>query len=127
MLPTTDRPSDPRIYRVTGDATIATLPDVRDELLRVVAKSAHIVIDVSEVEQSDISFLQLLASTRRTCIDLGRRLEVHGIDSSRSVRELVDIAGFSSWLEDLPAGPEDRAASDDRLDARGIDSIEDSV
>ncbi len=111
MSATTDHRPKPNVYRVTGDATIATLPRIRDELLHVAATSAHIVIDLSEVEQSDISFLQLLASTRRTCADLGRRLDVHGIDSSRSIRELVSITGFGTWLEDLPSGTEERSDS----------------
>ena len=61
-----------RIVRLTGDLTISRADEMRSALLESLKGAEHIEIDLSSVEDADLSCLQLLCSAHRTSKHLGK-------------------------------------------------------
>jgi anti-anti-sigma factor len=61
---------------VTGEITLSTVPQLRNELLEVLQQTAPIRLDLTEVTSMDVSGLQLLVSARRSACRLGKSLSV---------------------------------------------------
>ncbi|NGZ07194.1 MAG: STAS domain-containing protein [Magnetococcales bacterium] len=55
-----------RVLRLPGRATIREVSGLRDQLLELLNQGDQVVLDCSDVEQSDLSLVQLIIAVRRT-------------------------------------------------------------
>ena len=61
-----------RIIRFTGDLTISRADEVKSALLESLKGAERIEVDLSSVEETDLSCLQLFCSAHRTSKHLGK-------------------------------------------------------
>ncbi|GAB4487902.1 MAG: hypothetical protein OHK006_17660 [Thermodesulfovibrionales bacterium] len=63
---------------VDGDATINHAAEFRDALVRAAAESGSLVIDLNDVKSIDLTCLQLLCATHRSCSRDKKKISVEG-------------------------------------------------
>lgn len=62
------------MFSAPAVATIQTAAEVRNTLIDAIGDSPDLVVDGSQVEEADISFLQLLIAVRRSVVARGGKL-----------------------------------------------------
>jgi anti-anti-sigma regulatory factor len=91
---------------INGEQTVRTVGDLRERLLEALAPGAATILDIEEVSEADLAFVQLVESARRHAAAVGADL---GLTASApaSVREVLDRAGFPDadcpfWNQGVP-------------------------
>ncbi len=78
----------------SGDLTISCAGEIKQALLGVMQKKGDIFIDLSEVQDIDVTALQLICAVHRSTLRDGRSLSLEkGL--SQGLKDLVRIAGFA--------------------------------
>jgi anti-anti-sigma regulatory factor len=81
------------IVAISGKCTVEHAAALREELLAVAGQGKALALDVSAVEEADITFLQLLLATAQTLEKRGTCLLRAGT-ISQGVGEAARISGF---------------------------------
>lgn len=81
------------IVAISGKCTVEHATALREALLAATGPGKPVVLDISEVEDADITFLQLLLATTQTLEKRGASLSREG-SISRAVGEAARISGF---------------------------------
>jgi anti-anti-sigma regulatory factor len=81
------------IAAITGKCTVEHAAALREALLTVTSLGKPVTLDISGVEDADITFLQLLLATAQTLEKRGASLSREG-PVSRGVGEAARISGF---------------------------------
>lgn len=66
--------ADRAVLRIRGEATIQNASEAFEALKAFYAASERLVLDLQEVGETDVSFLQLICSLHRSCVRTGRSL-----------------------------------------------------
>jgi len=82
------------VLGISGKCTVENAVELRDALLAVVSMGKPIALDVSDVQEADVTFLQLLLSTALTLERSGRKLERHGQIAQAAVNA-ARVSGFA--------------------------------
>ena len=82
------------VYAVTGKCTVEHAAALRQALLEAVSANTVLSLDVSGVEEADITFLQLLLATALTLEQSGGSLRRHGPVSPAALAA-ARVSGFA--------------------------------
>ncbi|QAZ67319.1 STAS domain-containing protein [Solidesulfovibrio carbinolicus] len=82
------------VYAVTGKCTVEHAAALRQALLEAVSANTVLSLDVSGVEEADITFLQLLLATALTLEQNGGSLRRHGPVSPAALAA-ARVSGFA--------------------------------
>ncbi|EKO40014.1 MAG: hypothetical protein B193_1235 [Solidesulfovibrio magneticus str. Maddingley MBC34] len=82
------------VYALAGKCTVEHAAALRQALLEAVSVNTVLTLDVSGVEEADITFLQLLLATVLTLEQNGGSLRRHGSVSPAALAA-ARVAGFS--------------------------------
>ena len=82
------------LYAVSGKCTVENAATLHQALLDAVSGSRELSLDLSDVEEADITFLQLLLATALTLEQNGGRLCRHGV-VSEAAKAAARVSGFS--------------------------------
>lgn len=80
------------VLRVQGRIMVEHASELRDAMLKALASSNAVTVDLSGVTDADISFMQLVCSAHKTARDAGRGFVITG--SPESFWHAVNTAGF---------------------------------
>jgi hypothetical protein len=81
------------VLKLEGCWTIERANELKDILLEAFWSGDHVVLDVAELEDADLSCLQLFCSAHRTFLRLGKRLAFDE-KKSENFKRVVCGAGF---------------------------------
>jgi len=98
-----DRTEDKTVLTVNGELTIQNAAAFRDVLLEYLEKTGHLVLNLENVTEVDLSCLQLLRSAQITTTELDRRLTMDG-GCPESFRK---AAADSGYLREEACDPSD--------------------
>ena len=100
---------------ISGKCTVEHAASLREALLTATAQGAPLALDVSAVEDADLTFLQLLLATAQTLGKRGTGLTRQGA-LAPSVAEAARVSGFDRtprlkdfFADTAPTGPEQAA------------------
>ena len=82
------------VYAVAGKCTVEHAAALRQALLEAVSANPVLTLDVSGVEEADITFLQLVLSTAHTVARSGGTLTRHGPVSQAAI-SAARVSGFT--------------------------------
>lgn len=82
------------VLRIGGEAVIDTAGELKEALLKSLARADDILIDIEKVTAADLSFLQLLCSAHKSCLKSDKKMRLGGIRPSVYHR-IVKNAGYS--------------------------------
>ncbi|EFL49203.1 anti-sigma-factor antagonist [Solidesulfovibrio fructosivorans JJ]] len=83
------------VLAVTGKCTVENAAALRQGLLEAVGEGRPLVLDISGVEEADISFLQLLLATALTLDRDGRKFDRRG-PVAEAALHAARVAGFNN-------------------------------
>ena len=101
------------LLTIAGKCTVEHATDLRDALLAATKTDKELALDLSEVEDTDITLLQLLLATAQTLEKHGVRLVRSG-PLSQAVIEAARVSGFDQTTrlknffadKELPPSPQ---------------------
>lgn len=73
------------VVRISGDATLVHAEQMREALLAALGEANVVTVDVSAVEEADLSFFQILCSCHRSGIGTEKRIILAGSDTEAVV------------------------------------------
>jgi len=76
-----------------GELTVKRAPEIRELLLKSLSKSQRVEVEIGEVTNVDLSFLQLMCSAHRSAGERGKSLVLFNQDELLFT-EAKEIAGF---------------------------------
>lgn len=82
------------VLGISGKCTVEHATSLRDALLEAVRSPQPPALDVSGVEEADVTFLQLLLSTALTLERSGKTLQRHG-PVAPAVQSAARVSGFA--------------------------------
>ncbi len=85
--------ADHAVLRIRGEATIQNASEAFEAMKAWIAAADQLVLDLQEVTETDVSFLQLVCSMHRTCVRKGRRMTL-APKISESFTTAMASAGF---------------------------------
>jgi len=88
-----DETSGTATVTLAGDLTIASAAELRDMLSRALTETDRVVVCLGQVEDMDLSCLQLMCSAHRTAIRQGKGFVFQGRRPEAFTR-IADKAGF---------------------------------
>ncbi len=86
-----------RILRLEGSWTVERAHKLKQALIEVLNSGDHVVIEPEDLEEADLSCLQLFCSAHRVSLRLGKSL-AFGEKKSENFKRLVRDAGFKRNL-----------------------------
>lgn len=87
--------ADPRVVLIDGALTIRNAEDVHAKLLKMLSGAGDLVIDVSDADEVDVSFVQLVLAARRSAREQGRALSL-AAPAAGPLREVLVRGGFAA-------------------------------
>lgn len=81
------------VLGISGKCTVEHAAALREGLLEAVGANRPLVLDISGVEEADITFLQLLLATAQTLDRTGRALARSG-PVAAAARQAAKVSGF---------------------------------
>lgn len=78
----------------SAEETIRTVADAYEKTWNAVRQNDTIMLDVSEVTDIDLTFVQLLVSAQKTANAMGKRVSVTGA-ISEAFRDVLKRGGFA--------------------------------
>lgn len=120
----------PFVLACEASATLSNATELRARLVEALDRSDSVLVDLSEVEDLDMTFVQLLVSARKSAERSGKGLSVGASESSKeaiaraSVRD-IDLPLYAALPVARPA-PQDEIVSDEIAD-HGIEDIDHAV
>jgi anti-anti-sigma regulatory factor len=85
------------ILKLEGRWTVERANELKQALIEASRNGDHLVIDVADLEEADLCFLQLFCSAHRTFSRLGKHVALQE-KKSESFKRLVRDAGFKREL-----------------------------
>ena len=82
------------VLAIAGKCTVEHAAALREGLLTAVAADPRLALDISGVEEADITFLQLVLSTAHTVARSGGTLTRHGPVSQAAI-SAARVSGFT--------------------------------
>ncbi len=79
--------------RLSGELTVRTIVDAHQKLISACAKSDAVLIDVSTVDEADLTLVQLIEAARRSSIADDGRLALSPAPSE-AVCDVLQRGGF---------------------------------
>lgn len=95
MLLELTRSDQGALLRVEGRLTASVAGRLRDALLEAFCSSRRVELAVGEVEESDLTFIQLLCAAHRSAASRSVAFAVTGLEGAPSVCRLVREAGVA--------------------------------
>jgi hypothetical protein len=89
--------SDTSVLRLEGSWTVDRAHELKQILMEALKNGDGFVLALEALEQADLSFLQLLCSTHRASLRLGKSMALHE-KKSNSFKQLACDAGFKRNL-----------------------------
>lgn len=86
------------ILRVEGEMTIYTAASLKQQLDAMLAESAQLEIELSQVSEIDTAGLQLLILAKKECTERGGRLQLVG--HSQPVLDVLDLCNMANFFGD---------------------------
>jgi anti-anti-sigma regulatory factor len=86
-----------RFLKLEGSWTVRRAHELKQALTEALMSSENCVLELEALEEADISFLQLLCSTHRASLRLGKSFMLHD-KKSMFFKQLVYDAGFKRNL-----------------------------
>ena len=83
--------------KLTGSLGISNSSSIKEELLAAVEKTEKLVLDQSEAEGFDLSYLQILIALKNTVSERGKKLEINN-GKQTDFDELVRKLGYTNAL-----------------------------
>ncbi len=77
-----------------GELTLNSASEIKDDLLHTLKKYDGLQIIVQKVGNIDLSCIQLLHATKKSCLNLNKRFSVK-LDLPDDLKTLADNAGFT--------------------------------
>lgn len=81
------------VLKLKGNWTVERAVELKPSLLEALNSSEHILIDIEDLEEADLSALQLLCRAHHESIRLGKQLAFQTL-KSESLRRTVRDAGL---------------------------------
>lgn len=78
-----------------GHLNVSNISGIQKKLDKIVKKNNSILLDISNVEDADLTFIQLLVGFRQNCQSSNIELKIN-LDLSPESLELFRRAGFSN-------------------------------
>ena len=82
-----------RVIAFAGPATIPHVTDAWSRLEPAVAAGCDVVVDVSQVDSADLSFIQLIECARTSCAQVGANLRLSQ-PADGALLDVLDRGGF---------------------------------
>jgi ABC-type transporter Mla MlaB component len=76
-----------------GDVTVSNIIQAHDELGAVLRQDGSVVVDIDDVSEIDLTFVQLIESARRKAAETGRELKLRH-PAGGAVLEVLRRGGF---------------------------------
>lgn len=93
---------DTATFALSGELDVASSPDLRDHVLRVISEGrTHVVFDCSSLDFVDSTGLGVFIGARARCLAANGFVELTG--TTPSLRRLLTIAGVDGLFEPTPA------------------------
>jgi anti-anti-sigma factor len=81
------------VLTLEGDMTIARMSDIREALMDMLAKSDDLLLDLSGLESTDMTLLQIICSAHHTAERLKKSFFCKGAPSE-AVSRIAETSGF---------------------------------
>lgn len=96
---------------LSGSVTVANSDELKNEVLALLQKYAHLELAHENIENADLAYLQLLIACKKSAHTLGKKITVN-YDNSEFISELINLAGYddNEWLN----VPQDRIKMGDK-------------
>lgn len=91
-------PGNAERISISQDMTIYHAEAIKDELMRSLARSKVIELDLSQVAEIDTSGIQLLMLAKRESLEHGKTLNI--VAHSPAVHELIDFFNIAGYFGD---------------------------
>ena len=88
-----DQNSAPKVLKPSGSLNVDRAAALQAEFSSALGEAAHVLVDFSEVEEIDLSVLQILYAARRSAAAAGKEFHLIGSIPSKVVKRLV-ACGF---------------------------------
>jgi len=89
--------SETRVLRLAGTWTVERAHELKQALVEALQKTDHLIVGLEDLEEADLSCLQLLCSAHGTFLKLGKRMTLQE-KRSESFRRAVSDSGFKRNL-----------------------------
>ncbi|HYD68925.1 STAS domain-containing protein [Azospirillum sp.] len=87
--------ADPRAVLFSGALTIRNAESIHEKFLELLSRTGDLVVDASDAEEVDVSFVQLLLAARRSAREQGRALSL-AAPAAGPLREVLVRGGFAA-------------------------------
>jgi len=77
-----------------GDLTIQNAITIKGEILNALNTSSVVLVDISNMNEGDLSLLQIICSAHRTADSMKKKLSVIGGDQ-KTYQQLIRQSGYS--------------------------------
>ena len=65
-----------KILTITGSVTIENINAVKKVLVDIIDQSDHVMVNIADITEVDVTFLQLLCSAHKSMISRNKRLSI---------------------------------------------------
>jgi len=89
------------VLQISGAMHLRAIADPHAALVQAFAAGADVILDLSEVEEADLSFVQLIISAQRTATERGLSLTLSA-PAPEPVLQILERGGF------IGPAPDDR-------------------
>lgn len=86
---------DVMLVVVGGDLTFPNVPHVREKLLEAFAAKRQVGLEIREVREVDLSFLQVLCAAYRTALAESKEITLLNRELPAALRKTAAAAGFA--------------------------------
>jgi len=83
---------------IRKELTIYTILEIKDNFLEAIEKYNELDVNIKEVDNIDLSFIQLIESLRKTAEAYGKTISVSA-ELTDETRDLVENIGFDPILQ----------------------------
>jgi anti-anti-sigma factor len=88
-----DQNGVPKVMQLSGSLNVDRASGLQKELSSALGEADHVLVDLSGVEEIDLSALQILYAARRSAAAAGKEFHLIGSIPSKAVKRLV-ACGF---------------------------------
>ncbi|MBI4847891.1 MAG: STAS domain-containing protein [Nitrospirae bacterium] len=92
-----EKREDNNIVVITGEMTIQNASALRDALIQSTECAEHVILDLKDVTEIDLSCLQLLCAAHRTSVNSQKSLKLKQ-DYPEILKKAVTEAGYSRYF-----------------------------
>ena len=83
-----------KILTITGSVTIENIDAVKKVLVDIIDQSDHVMVNIADITEVDVTFLQLLCSAHKSMISRNKTLSISE-SCSKSFLKTIDNSGYS--------------------------------